>query len=219
MKITSLQKYKGTTYEVELDDDRKIYLHIDIIVDFGLRTGMELDRSELRKIIYASNFRRAYQYALHLLDVRDYSRKEMFGKLVKTYKSEKLCSAVMDKLTELDFINDSRYAEKLARKYVEIRRFGARRASMEMYRKGVPKEVIEDALCIYDEKYAENLSELLTTSKYERLLTDRDDRKSVEKAKNSLVRLGYSFTEVNEAVRNYFDSVEDNIMQTENVQS
>ena len=90
---------------------------------------------------------------------------------------------------------------------------------MEMYRKGVPKEVIEDALCIYDEKYAENLSELLTTSKYERLLTDRDDRKSVEKAKNSLVRLGYSFTEVNEAVRNYFDSVEDNIMQTENVQS
>ncbi len=207
MKITSIQRYKGTTFEVELDGSRKIYLHIDIIVDFDLHADMELDRAKLREVIYASNFRRGYQYALHLLDIRDYSRKEMLGKLVDTYKNEALCEAVMAKLEEFGFINDERYAEKLARKYVEIRRFGARRASMEMSRKGIPRFVIEDALSVFDETFARNLSELIE-KKYGHLLTDREDRKSIDKAKNALVRLGYSFGEVNEAVREYFDSIE-----------
>ena len=30
MKITSVKKYKGTTYEVVIDEERKIYLHADI---------------------------------------------------------------------------------------------------------------------------------------------------------------------------------------------
>jgi len=71
MKITSLRKYKGTTYETVLDGVRKIYLHIDIITDYALSEGMEIDRETLRKVIYASNFRRAYQYALYRLDYRD----------------------------------------------------------------------------------------------------------------------------------------------------
>ena len=64
MKITSLKKYKGSTFEAELDYERKIYLHADIIADFGLREDDELDRERLREIIRASNFRRAYQRAL-----------------------------------------------------------------------------------------------------------------------------------------------------------
>ena len=115
MKITNVSRYKGTTYEVEIDGSRKIYLHIDIITDFSVRTGMELERDELRKIIYASNFRRAYQRALFLLDYRDYSAKEMTEKLVGTYKNEALCAAVLEKLKENRFIDDERYAEKLAR--------------------------------------------------------------------------------------------------------
>ena len=78
MEITSLKKYKGTTYEVELDCERKLYLHIDIIADYGLKSGMQLERDELKKIIYASNFRRAYQYALYCLDYRDYSAEDIY---------------------------------------------------------------------------------------------------------------------------------------------
>ena len=84
MEITSLKVYKGSTYEAVLDDSRKIYLHADIIADFGVRQGMKLERNELRKMIYASNFRRAYQYALYRLDIRDYSAAEMTKKLVET---------------------------------------------------------------------------------------------------------------------------------------
>lgn len=205
MKVTNVSRYKGTTYEVEIDESRKLYLHIDIITDFSVRTGMELEREELRKIVYASNFRRAYQRALFLLDYRDYSAKEMTEKLIKTYKSETLCSAVLKKLKENGFIDDVRYAERMARKLVEIRKFGCRRAEREIMLKGIDKFTAEDALAVYDDRFSENLMELLKT-KHSRYLTDSSDRKSIEKVKNALVRYGYDFSDINRAVKEYFEN-------------
>ena len=205
MKVTNVSRYKGTTYEVEIDESRKLYLHIDIITDFSVRTGMELERDELRKIVYASNFRRAYQRALFLLDYRDYSAKEMTEKLIKTYKSETLCSAVLKKLKENGFIDDVRYAERMARKLVEIRKFGYRRAKREIMLKGIDQFTAEDALAVYDDRFSENLMELLKT-KHSRYLTDSSDRKSIEKVKNALVRYGYDFSDINRAVKEYFEN-------------
>lgn len=208
MKITSVKIYKGTTFEVELDNDRKIYLHADIIADFAVREGMELERTQLRKIIYASNFRRAYQYALYCLDYRDYSAKEMLEKLIKSYKNENLCKAVVKKLEECGIISDERYAEKLARRFIEGKKYGFKRAKREIILKGIGEYTAEDALQIYNERFAENLSDLISI-KYARLLNDGEDRKSIEKVKNSLVRYGYGFEEINHAIKEYFDCQED----------
>ena len=208
MKITSVSKYKGSTYEAELDDGRKLYLHADIITDFGIHAGMETDRDTLKKIVYASNFRRAYQRALYLLDYRDYTYSEMFKKLVENYKSEALCTAVMKRLMEHGFINDERYAERMACKLVEIKHFGYRRCKREIMLKGVDRFIAEDALTPYSETFGENLMELLRT-KHSRYLTDIEDRKSIEKVKSALVRYGYDFSEINRAVKEYFESRND----------
>lgn len=207
MEITSISKYKGSTYEVELDGERKLYLHIDIIADNGLRKGTQLEKDELRKIIYDSNFRRAYQYALYCLDYRDYSARDMFSKLVGTYKNETLCRAVLKKLTGAGIIDDARYAEKLARRLVEARKYGFRRAKRELLMKGIGEETAVDALEQYREMFGENLAELLRTKHY-RLLTDSSDRKNIEKVKSALVRYGYGFDEINSAVREYFENAE-----------
>lgn len=206
MEITALQRYKGSTFEAELDYERKIYLHSDIIADFGLRTGMVLERDELRKIIYASNFRRAYQRALYLLDYRDYSAKEMYDKLIDTYKSEKLCGAVLEKLKGAGLIDDVRYAGNMARKLVISKRFGRRRALRELTMKGIDRFTAEDALEEYDEIFSENLMELIE-KKYSRYLTDMSDKKNIEKVKSALVRYGYSFDEINRTVREYFENM------------
>lgn len=207
MEITSLKKYKGTTYEVELDSERKLYLHIDIIVDFGLKTGMTVERDQLRKIIAASNFRRAYQYALYCLDYRDYSAEDLFEKLMKTYKNEAVCLAVVRKLAKAGVIDDQRYAEKLAQKLVETKKFGYHRALREMKAKGLDEDTAVEALEWYSDSFAENLAQLIE-KKHSRYLTDSGDRKNIEKVKNALVRYGYGFDEVNRAVRDYFESVE-----------
>ncbi|MCQ2490411.1 MAG: RecX family transcriptional regulator [Ruminococcus sp.] len=207
MEITSISRYKGPTYEVGLDDGRKLYLHIDIIADNGLKSGTQLEKNELRKIIYDSNFRRAYQYALYCLDYRDYSEADMLKKLIGTYKNEGLCRAVVAKLTDAGIIDDARYAEKLARRLVEGRKYGFRRAKKELLLKGIGEDNALEALEQYREVFTENLSELLETKHY-RLLTDSSNRGNIEKVKRALVRYGYGFDEINSAVREYFENAE-----------
>lgn len=207
MEITLLKHYKGKTYEVELDSERRIYLHIDIIVDFGLKTGMRIERDELKKIIYASNFRRAYEYSLYCLDYRDYSAENLYEKILEKYKSEKLCLEVIKKLAGAGIIDDRRYAEKLARKLVESKKYGYRRSKREILLKGISEEIAEEALDRYNDIYYDNIMELLEKKHY-RYLIDSTDRKSIEKVKNALVRYGYGFDEINSAVREYLDNTE-----------
>jgi len=207
MEVTSVRKYKGTTYEVEIDYQKKYYLHIDIIYDFSVCEGMQIEREELRKIIYASNFRRSYQYALYCLDYRDYSSQELYQKILKVYKNQKLCAEVIKKLENAGLVDDVRYAERLAEKLVTVKKYGVRRAKREIMLKGIDEFTAEDALEPYRNLTEENILCLLE-KKYARYLYDRNDRKNIEKVKNALVRYGYGFDEINHAVRNYFGNAE-----------
>ena len=66
------------------------------------------------------------------------------------------------------------------------------------------EETVETALEQYNEAFEENLRELLR-GKYSRYLADITDKKSVEKAKNALVRYGYSYDEINRGIAEYFE--------------
>ena len=99
MIITSLEKYKGSTYEVTVDK-QKIYLHKDIILDFGIKVSKEISEEKLEEILEASEKRRAFERAMYLLDYRDYSYRELFGKLSESYE-EDICFYVLNKLAGL----------------------------------------------------------------------------------------------------------------------
>ena len=111
----------------------------------------------------------------------------------------------MKRLTEHGFIDDVRYAERMARKLVEVKKYGYRRSKREIMQKGIDQFTAEDALTPYSEAYYDNIMELLRT-KHFRYLIDREDRKSIEKVKSALVRYGYDFTEINCAVKEYFEN-------------
>lgn len=195
MIISSVAVFKGNTFEV-IVEGKKIYLHKDIVADYGLRSTKEISEELLEEILTASEKRKAFERGMYLLDYRDYSYKELFEKLASSY-DEDICFYVADRLAELGILNDRRYAENLARKYIEVKKYGPYRASMEMYRKGINRELINEIL----EKYSENTIDVLyelVMKKYSTYLGDRD---KVRKMKNALVRLGYSFDDINKVVR------------------
>jgi regulatory protein len=103
----------------------------------------------------------------------------------------------MQRLVELGAINDRRYAQGLARHYIEVKLFGRRRAFQEMRLKGLTKEVIDIALSEYDEGVEERLHTLIE-KKYLRIMTDE---KGINRAKNSLVRYGYDYSDINKAFK------------------
>ncbi|MDD6825176.1 MAG: regulatory protein RecX [Oscillospiraceae bacterium] len=195
MIIDSVKKYKGTTYEVVIDGNR-IWLHKDIVADYGLAYKKEISEEKYTDMLLASDRRRAVERGMYLLDYRDYSYKELFKKLSENY-DEEICYYAVDKLVSLGIINDRRYAENLARKYIEVKKYGFYRASNEMYRKGIDRELVDEILEVYRDSTSDRICELIN-KKYHDCLDDRD---KLRKMKNALVRQGYSFDEINTAVR------------------
>jgi len=202
--ILSVDKYKGSTYCVEFEDGDKIYLNSTIIAKFSLRAEVGIPQEALDEIIFENDFRRAKERAFYLIDFRDHSYKELLDKLEKNY-TEDVCSAVMAKMVELRLIDDRKYAEMVARNLVEVKHFGKYRASFEMYKKGLDKELIAEMLEPYEEETQERL-DTLVAKKYARYLVDQ---KGVQKVRNALTRQGYSYADIKAVLENYLDEVED----------
>lgn len=208
MQITELRQYKGNTWMLRLNEKEELhFLHVSIVKQFHLCETMTLPESAWEEVQTAELSRKAYQHACYLLDYRDYSYQEMFRRLEPKYP-EDVCYTVTDRLAKNGLLNDRKYAEQLARHYVEGKRYGFRRARQEMRRRGLLDAQIEEALELYEDGTEERLQALLVR-KYQKYFLDPDDCKMVEKGKAALVRQGYGFSEINAAVRWFLEENEE----------
>ena len=134
--------------------------------------------------------------AVSLLNYRAHSRKELADKLKqKTGCGEAELNNVLDRLEELGFLNDRTYAAAVVRS-CSRKGYGAQRARSELSRRGIPKELREEALAEMPETDA--ALERLIRSK----LRDPSDRDEVRKVTAAMVRRGFSWDEIRRAIEN-----------------
>ncbi len=203
MIITKVEKYKGQTYLVQTDSGKTYFLHRSIVAEHSLCADKEIDAEAFEMILRKAYLRKAYERALYLLDVRDYSYTEMFEKLNSCYDDD-ICYETMEKLVKLGMIDDRRYAQNLARKLVEVKKHGYYKAIFEMRQKGLDKTLCEEALSEYEDSYRDRLYELIVR-KYSRCF---DDEKGIAKLKNTLARQGYGFDDINCCIKTYLEENE-----------
>jgi len=196
MLINSINKFKGNTYEISLDTSEKVYISRDIILQYALTSNLEVSRERLDEIIYADVIRKAKERALYLLDYKDYSYSQLYEKLEVNYPQD-VCFEVLSKLVQLGVVNDNRYAKNLAERLIVGKKYGSYRAIRELKQKGIDTDLAEEVVSYYEDTQLERLEELVQ-SKYSRYL---DDEKSLNKVKNALVRLGYSYDLINEVLK------------------
>ncbi len=205
MTIESCRVYKGSTWEICFAEGGRIYLSAEIVSANGLRDGLVLTRKQVAYLMYQQQYRKARERALYIIEAGDISFKCLYEKLEKNY-SKKVSLDVCKKMAELGLINDRKYGEKLAERLFEIKLFGYYRAKQEMYKKGIPNELIEE-LC---EKYADGSLERiekLLGGKYVRYLDDESGRR---KAAAALTRMGHSYSDIKTAMKAYLDESEEN---------
>ena len=140
----------------------------------------------------------AKKRALWLLDKRDYSRAELLKKLTEKGYAEETAAAAVDRLAELGFVDDARYAPIVVR-HSAAKGYGARRVQAELQRRGIPKELWDAAM---KEMPAQDES-------VDKLLRSRmrgaesTDRAALKRAADALLRRGYAWDEINAAVERY----------------
>lgn len=145
----------------------------------------------------------AKERALALLDRRDYSRAELLKKLLEKGVDEAEATEAVDRLEELGFVDDARYAPIVVRHYA-AKGYGARRVQQELARRGIPKELWDEAMTQMPAQ-DDTIDRLLRS----RLRAGETDRAAVKRASDFLLRKGYGWDEIKSALARYHADIEE----------
>ena len=203
MKITAKG---GRKDKIHIYIDGEYKLTVDEIFWFscGYISGDEIDEEELTAFEEAAGSRRAFNSALNSLDYRDHSEKEIRAKLMRKHGAEYVDEAV-EKLMELDLINDRRYAENYARELFEHKKFGKIRIKSELIAKGIASDIASETVnSLFEDEEPDNIQRIvdIIEKKYYNRMNDEVGRKKVFSA---LQRMGYTFSDIREAMSEFSD--------------
>lgn len=195
MKLTY---QNGRLHKIHIYVDGEYRLTVDDAFWFSERWHnlKEVNDEELAALTETVGSRRAFQSALDLLSRRDHSKKELLQKLSVKYTKAQAEEAV-EQAQAAGLLDETRFAENYAQELYTRKGFGLRRIQMELTRKGIPREIAENALETLD-KDDENRIIVLLREKYRDALTG--DEKAKRRAVNALLRRGYSYSDIRSAV-------------------
>lgn len=182
---------------IALEDGSILRVGGNEVADFALYAGRELSEDEAERLQTAARRGNWKEKALELLVRKPQSRWELERKLAEWGADEGESAAICDRLEELGYLNDGEYAARVVRHYC-AKGFGERKLRDELCRRGVPRELWEDALAQADDP-AQAIDAFLA----KKLAGTVPDRAALKKASDALARRGYSWTEISDALRRY----------------
>lgn len=203
MKITAKGGRKDKIH-IYIDGEYRFTVDDNFWFSCGYISGDEIDEQELAAFEEAVGSRRAFNSALNSLDYRDHSTREIRQKLMRKFDAQYVDEAV-EKLAELDLINDERYARLYARELFEHKKFGKMRIKSELRARGIAAETVNEAVDeLFDEEEPDNIERIvdIIEKKYYNKMNDESGRKKVFAA---LTRMGYSFSDIREAMSEFSD--------------
>ncbi len=198
MKIT-FKKGKQDKIHISVDGEYSLTVDETYFPALELWQGKEIDEDEFAEIREKVNIRRSYNYAVLLLSRRDHGEGELRQKLRQKGYSDGIDEA-LDRLKNQGYLDDERFARIYVGELIRLKGYGKARIKQELYRKGVSRD-ISDAV-LEEAEFPEDKLEEIIRHKYIRYL---GDEKGVKRTVNSLLRLGYSFPEIRDALKNIVD--------------
>lgn len=186
-----------------LEDGSILRLGEGEVVRFALYAGKELSNDEAEELQKAAKGSVLKEKALSLLARKPQSRKELEHKLREWEASEQETAVICDRLEELGYLNDAAYAAQIARHY-SAKGYGERKLRDELYRRGISRELWEEALT-----EAQDPSRAIDAFLAKRFSGHTPDRQELKKASDALARRGYRWSEITEGLRRYGAEVED----------
>ena len=202
MQITSITQTSPGRFTVGLEDGSEIKSTLGVITDLRLFSGKDLDEDALAEFRRSSVRSIARDKALEYISRRRMSRKELKDKLVQKGQDEDTAEYCAQWLQEHGFLDDEGYAAAVARHYAS-KGYGAGRVRAELSRRGVGRELWEDAIDNMPEP-DDKLQKLISAR-----LKDPNDREQIRKLSASLYRRGYSWEEIRSALRRYSTDLEE----------
>jgi len=200
VKISKIepQKRNKNRSSIYVDDEYKFSLSNELVMKYDLRAGYEITDEEINELFVAKEKDYIKERAFRILRYRDRSSLELKQRLVKIGFDEPMVNEVINGFITDKTLDDSRLVQEFVSDYTKVNPKGNRFVVHELRKKGIPPEIIEEAVKARDEK---SIAEEFISRKLADL--DLKNPKGIQKAWQRLAARGFSPEVIRELLNKY----------------
>lgn len=205
MVITDIrkQKYNESRYNIYIDSKFCFSASEEDVIKFTLIINREFEMEELDEIIKKCEESNAYNYALNILNNKDYTSMDIKNKLKLKQYSNQTIESVLSKLESYGFIDDKKYIAKYVDYSLNIKKAGKNKIIYDLKNKGV-KDLDIVSIEINEEIQHANAYDLAL----KKIRSLKSNTRIEDKIFRYLLSKGYDFDLVKSVVRNIFKGIE-----------
>ena len=203
--ILSVKQGNGNKIHIYVDDEYRATVDSDYWYSEKYRNLKEINEEELTELLNAVSFRRAYNKGLDFLSRRPYGTKELIKKLCEKGHEKISAEKASERLTELGLLNDEEFARILANDLLNRKNYSIKRIKQELLFRGIDREIVENTIESLDNDPTSRII-MLIKKKY---INKLGDEKGKKRTIDALMRLGYSYSDIKNALNTINDFDED----------
>ena len=191
-----VQKKNNTRFSIFVKSQFLIGVSESTLTKLDLKKGVEITPFLFEKIVEAEDQWAAREYLFRILSRRDHSRKELKDKAYKKGYSGRFLESILDKFEQKEYIDDRKFALKFTADKFEFNNWGPYKIRNHLFKKGIQKNLAEEAIkkVFESEAIKESMLELIKKKKkrYQR----EPEEKRKKKVFDFLMRKGYNSDDI-----------------------
>ncbi len=199
MKIVEYRKLRNGKYAVTFESGEMLEVYEDILLQYELLLKKEVSHEKFLLISQANLAYDTYMVALKSLKSRLRSKKELETYLLRKDYPQDFVEKAIEKLTTQGYLDDFQYADAYLHEQMITTSKGPDKIRLELERKQIEKEAIDQALVHYTEKEErEKIQKIIT-----RMIKSNHNRGGLvlkKKITDFLSQQGFSISLIREAV-------------------
>ena len=202
MKIEKIErsKHQQERVLVYLEGGDLLRITESELLHFALYVGLDIDDRTVVELQQSGARSETRVRAANMVSSRPLSRKELAKRLREKGAAEADAEAACDWLEEIGALNDAEYAAMLVRHYGGMG-YGEAKLRDELYRRGVPRELWEEALNQSPDPQ-ESICRVIAQKTKGRAL----DEKGRRRLSDMLLRRGFSRRDVRAALASFYEN-------------
>jgi len=162
-EVTLLKAQKnGKRVNVYLDGTFGFGIDLDNLVLSHIKLGSVLTTEEVEKIVRKAEFQKSLDKLLKFAMMRPRSEREIDEYLKRKKVHESMWEDLFEKLKHFELLDDAKFAKWWVTQRLAFKKISSRVLKLELGRKGIGRDIIEDVLAetpIDEEKMAKELLE------------------------------------------------------------
>ncbi len=207
--ITGLEVQKNNKHRLNIfvDGEYKFSLNEEIVLKHKLKPGIEIDTEFIKNLSWQDDLKESFNKALNYLSYMSRTKEEVRNYLIKVGYDNDIIELTLEKLFNYEFLNDEKYSDNFI-SINKTKKFSKRELQYKLQKKGIDKELIEEAISNNYSDEEEIISAKKLIEKYHKKYKDFEFEKMQYKIKGSLYSKGYSVDTINKAVEEYFEEID-----------